>query len=86
MNEVTTIGIDLAKNVFELHGVNRRGKSVLRKTVSRSKLLPTEEDVHPIITVTLTWLLSAAPKVASLRRSQGGSITVTLKWRHMGGR
>ena len=49
MNEVTTIGIDLAKNVFELHGVNRRGKSVLRKTVSRSKLLPTLANLPPCV-------------------------------------
>ena len=35
----TTIGIDLAKNVFSLHGVDARGKTVLKKTVSRGKLL-----------------------------------------------
>lgn len=49
MNEVTTIGIDLAKNVFELHGVNRCGKSVLRKTVSRSKLLSTLANLPPCV-------------------------------------
>ena len=49
MNEVTTIGIDLAKNVFELHGVNQRGKSVLRKTVSRSKLLPLLANIPPCL-------------------------------------
>ena len=26
---VTTLGIDLAKNVFQLHGVNRHGQTVL---------------------------------------------------------
>jgi hypothetical protein len=49
MNEVTTIGIDLAKNVFELHGVNQRGRSVLRKTVSRSKLLPLLVNIPPCL-------------------------------------
>lgn len=29
--EITTIGLDLAKNVFQVHGVNERGKAVLRK-------------------------------------------------------
>ena len=38
MNEVTTVGIDLAKSVFSLHGVDGRGAVVLRKTVSRAKL------------------------------------------------
>ena len=37
---VTTIGIDLAKNTFSLHGVDSRGKMVFRKTLSRGKLLP----------------------------------------------
>ena len=39
MNNVTTVGIDLAKNVFSLHGVDAQGRIVLRKTVSRGKLL-----------------------------------------------
>lgn len=36
---ITTVGIDLAKNVFSLQGVDAHGKTVLKKTVSRSKLL-----------------------------------------------
>lgn len=39
MNNVTTVGIDLAKNVFSLHGVDAQGHVVLRKTVNRGKLL-----------------------------------------------
>jgi len=35
---VTTIGIDLAKNTFSLHGVDSRGKLVFRKTLSRAKV------------------------------------------------
>lgn len=30
----TTIGIDLAKNVFSVHGVDAHGKAVLKKAVS----------------------------------------------------
>jgi transposase len=36
---LTTIGIDLAKNTFSLHGTDVQGKTVLKKTVSRGKLL-----------------------------------------------
>jgi len=36
---VTTIGIDLAKSVFSIHGTNPHGKLVVRKRLSRSKLL-----------------------------------------------
>ena len=39
MNNVTTVGIDLAKNVFSLHGVDGRGREVLRRTVRRGQLL-----------------------------------------------
>ncbi len=37
---VTTIGIDLAKHTFSLHGVDSRGNGVFKKTLSRVKLLP----------------------------------------------
>jgi transposase len=33
------IGIDLAKNTFSLHGTDAQGKMVLKKTISRGKLL-----------------------------------------------
>jgi transposase len=41
MNEITTVGIDLAKHVFAVHAVARDGRVVLRRIVSRSKLLET---------------------------------------------
>ena len=36
---ITTIGIDLAKNVFQVHGVDGSGKVVLRKALKRSELM-----------------------------------------------
>jgi len=36
---VTTIGLDIAKNVFQVHGMDRNGKAVLRKKVSRGKVV-----------------------------------------------
>jgi transposase len=39
MGNVTTIGIDLAKNSFSVHGVDAAGVVVLRKTVSRARLI-----------------------------------------------
>jgi transposase len=35
---ITTLAIDLAKRVFQLHGVDSQGNPVLRKAVTRSKL------------------------------------------------
>ena len=39
MGNVTTVGIDLAKNSFSVHGIDAAGAVVLRKTVSRARLL-----------------------------------------------
>lgn len=39
MNEITTLGIDLAKMIFQLHGVDVRGVAVLRRQVRRGQLL-----------------------------------------------
>ncbi|MBX9917636.1 MAG: IS110 family transposase [Nitrosomonas sp.] len=36
--EITTIGIDLAKEVFQVHGVDIHGKAVLRKQLRRSEM------------------------------------------------
>ena len=46
---VTTVGIDLAKNVFSVHGVDAHGKVVLKKTVSRGKLLECFANLPPAI-------------------------------------
>jgi transposase len=39
MGEVSTIGLDIAKSVFQIHGVDRNGEVAIRKRVSRAKLL-----------------------------------------------
>lgn len=39
MSDITTIGIDLAKNVFQIHSVDAEGKTVLQKRVSRQRFL-----------------------------------------------
>jgi len=44
---VTTIGIDLAKTTFSLHGINSHGQACLRKTVSRKKLLSALANLPP---------------------------------------
>ena len=36
--QITTVGIDLAKNVFQIHGMNECGKAVLRKKLRRDQV------------------------------------------------
>ena len=38
--EMTTIGLDLAKSVFQIHGVDATGQVVVRKSLRRSQMLP----------------------------------------------
>ena len=40
MNEVITIGIDLAKSVFQIHGVDASGETVIRRQLRRRYVLP----------------------------------------------
>ncbi|OBT14427.1 transposase [Vibrio cyclitrophicus ZF170] len=49
MSTIKTIGVDLAKNVFSIHGVNAYGKCALRKTVKRNKLLETFAKLPPCL-------------------------------------
>ncbi|MEY4669926.1 MAG: hypothetical protein RL518_2625 [Pseudomonadota bacterium] len=41
------IGIDLAKNVFHLHGVDLSGREVFRKRVYRDELLASLRAINP---------------------------------------
>jgi len=47
--EISTIGLDLAKNVFQVHGVDARGKVVVRKALRRSQMLPFFEQLPPCL-------------------------------------
>ena len=47
--KITTLGIDLAKNVFHVHGENARGKVVVRKRLSRKKLLEFVANLPPCL-------------------------------------
>ena len=49
MEQITTVGIDLAKNVFSLHGVDAAGKTVLRRTVRRDRLEQTVASLSPCL-------------------------------------
>src|SRR6202158_4873770 len=36
--KVTTVGVDLAKNLIQIHGVDERGKTALRKQLKRAQV------------------------------------------------
>src|SRR6476659_4864289 len=49
MGEVSTIGLDIAKSVFQIHGVDADGAVVIRARVSRSKVLQFFTDLSPCL-------------------------------------
>jgi transposase len=49
MDNINVIGIDLAKNYFQLHGIDKKGKAVLRKRITREQLLPYIAQLKPCL-------------------------------------
>ncbi len=47
--EATTIGLDLAKNVFQVHGVDDEGTVVIRRQLRRSRVLPFFKKLPPCL-------------------------------------
>jgi transposase len=47
--KITTIGIDLAKNVFQVHAVNACGKVALKKQLKRAQVLPLFANLPPCL-------------------------------------
>jgi transposase len=49
MGEVSTIGLDIAKSIFQVHGVDGAGAVVIRKRISRAKVLEFFGDLSPCL-------------------------------------
>jgi transposase len=49
MLHVTRIGIDLAKQVFQVHGVDERGHTVLRRRLARSQVRAVLTQLPPCV-------------------------------------
>src|SRR5574337_1063226 len=49
MREITTVGVDLAKSVFTVHGVDASGRMALHKTVRRERLMELVAGLPPCL-------------------------------------
>ncbi len=47
--KIVTIGLDLAKNVFQVHGVDERGITVLRRQLKREQVAPFFARLEPCL-------------------------------------
>ncbi len=49
MNEVITIGVDIAKSVFQIHGVDAAGEAVIRRQLRRRQVVPFFRKLAPCL-------------------------------------
>lgn len=49
MTDITTVGVDLAKSVFQIHGVNAEGAIVVRRQLRRSQMLDFFQRLAPCL-------------------------------------
>src|SRR3954463_9365941 len=47
--QVTTVGLDLAKNLFQVHGADARGRPVLKRRLAREKVLEFFANLAPCL-------------------------------------
>ena len=45
---VKTVGLDLAKDVFQVHGISENGRVIFNKAIKRAKLLSFFEKLPPV--------------------------------------
>jgi hypothetical protein len=48
MGQVVVLGLDIAKSVFQVHGVDRDGGVVVRRRLRRSRVLPFSRRSSPV--------------------------------------
>jgi transposase len=49
MEAVATIGLDIAKSVFQVHGVDAEGAVVVQRRLTRARMLPFFEKLAPCL-------------------------------------
>lgn len=49
MEEITIVGVDLAKSVFQVHAADSGGRSVIRKRLPRTRFLTFMSQVRPCL-------------------------------------
>jgi transposase len=47
MQSITTIGLDIAKSVFQVHGVDAAGQAVVRRQLKRRQVIAFSRSCRP---------------------------------------
>ena len=45
--EITTVGLDLAKSVFQVHAISGTGEVVIRQALRRAQVIPFSGGLRP---------------------------------------
>jgi transposase len=75
--KITTVGIDLAKNVFQVHGVDERGKPALRKQLRRGQIAQFFVNLPPCFCISLKLRLEGHRSRAAQRCIRAGFLDDT---------
>ena len=67
MHTVTTIGLDIAKSVFQVHGVDATGQVIIRRQLKRRYVRPFFERLPVASTPCIILDLVTASQMASAR-------------------
>jgi hypothetical protein len=51
MEKIATVGLDIAKSVFQVHGVDASGEVAVRKRLSRARVIPYSRSCHAVLWV-----------------------------------
>jgi len=68
MEQIRVIGLDIAKSVFQVHGVDGEGEVVVRRRLKRSRVVPFFASIEPCRIPSRRRTLHSG---AQLRRSNG---------------
>ncbi|MFK7881841.1 hypothetical protein [Roseobacter sp.] len=60
---VKTVGLDLAKDVFQVHGILENGRVIFNKAIKRAKLLSFFESLPPC---TVAWKRAVHPIIGAV--------------------
>ena len=66
MGEVITIGLDIAKSIFQVHGVDEAGAILIRKRISRAKMLEFFANLKPCLVT-----MQVGPCAPGTKRQRG---------------
>lgn len=81
--ETKVVGLDVAKNVFQVHGVDRRGETVVRKRLRRSQVAEFFRQPSRDVTISTVISVATSPEVGDNAPSTLGRRTKRRKERPM---